>query len=361
MPITLPVALAGPITFDNAVSNFAQIPQEAHKKVQSAIQSGSDANVPLTLAIGPNSEGPTTKSLITSSIQREIKVLSGFQTPPEFVAIAYTAADEKWAEDEWVKKATALGVSQGEIDGRKNQVQNGCEMKNGVAVACSGGLSFFVSNLKTAFVFYGMESIAFWSINPPDYQTSTQITHEFTHAMQVSQFMGNPVPQGDNVISSTARRSYPCWFGEGQAQALGFAIYIQDFQKYLDIRDRTVTRPGPLSPNATLPISDYSAASLTNFLLNQEPYMGNSNPGCAVPGSGTYSLGYNVGLAVVEALVAIGGPQATVALLTQASNANGGTFAAAFEDVYGLSWQKGATILGQVVAAEYAVKPMQNR
>jgi hypothetical protein len=341
------------------VSNYAQIPQQAYDNVQKAIQSGSDSNVPINVIIGPKTTSDTIKSVITSAIQSELKEFTGFSTPKAYLAIAYTAADEKWAEAEWVKQADALHVPQGEIDGRKSQVQNGCNMQNGVATECYGGLSFSTNNTDTRFVFYGVQGTQFWSANPPDYQTATQVNHEFTHVMQTAQFNGNPLHAGDNVITDTQHRSYPCWLHEGQANEIGMATFIPDLQNYLTVRDRTVTTPGPMNPGATLPISDYSAASITKFLTTQQAANGPDSPGCYMPGTGTYSLGYNIGMAATEALVAIGGPQSTLALL--ARTADGDSFATAFQTVYGIPWTQGATVLGQVVAAEYAAKPMQNR
>ena len=70
-----------------------------------------------------------------------------------------------------------------------------------------------------------------------------------------------------------------------------------------------------------------------------------------------YQLGFSVGYAAVEALVAIGGPQATMAVL--ARKAAGDTWKQAFQNVYGISWNKGALILGRVLAAEYADHPIE--
>ena len=59
----------------------------------------------------------------------------------------------------------------------------------------------------------------------------------------------------------------------------------------------------------------------------------------------------------MEALIAIGGPQSTLALY--ALGGNGETCEEAFQHVYGISWDEGSTILGQILAAEYASKPMR--
>jgi hypothetical protein len=68
-------------------------------------------------------------------------------------------------------------------------------------------------------------------------------------------------------------------------------------------------------------------------------------------------LAYSIGYSAVETLIAIGGPRATLALY--ALGANGEKWETAFKNVYGISWDQGATVLSQVLAAEYAANPME--
>jgi hypothetical protein len=74
------------------------------------------------------------------------------------------------------------------------------------------------------------------------------------------------------------------------------------------------------------------------------------------PENPNYRLGYSVGYAAVEVLVAIGGPQSTLALYTLC--ARGEKWDTAFKSVYGISWDEGATVLSQVLAAQYSAKPI---
>jgi hypothetical protein len=62
-------------------------------------------------------------------------------------------------------------------------------------------------------------------------------------------------------------------------------------------------------------------------------------------------LGYTVGALTVEALVAIGGPQAVMALYSL--GAVDQDFETAFQNVYGISWADASTILSKVLGAEY--------
>ena len=63
-------------------------------------------------------------------------------------------------------------------------------------------------------------------------------------------------------------------------------------------------------------------------------------------------MGYSIGALTVEALVAIGGPQAVMALFSL--GAEGQDFITAFQNIYGISWDEASTILSEVLAAEYA-------
>ena len=92
-------------------------------------------------------------------------------------------------------------------------------------------------------------------------------------------------------------------------------------------------------------VTDYTEASLLNYLVNQ------SSRTCYGNGD-LYRLGYTVGAITVEALTAIGGPQAVMAMYSL--GAEDVEFATAFQKVYGISWNDGSKILAKVLAAEYA-------
>ena len=356
IPIKLPVAPIGSITFANAVEKVAQIPTQAFKNVQAAINSGSKVNTPVTIDLGSKTNAD--KATILAAVKRELSEFSGFNTPKAYYAITYSAADEKWAEKEWAAVAKKNGVSQGEIQGRTENIRGNCNIVNGVATECYGGMSFSTNGTEIGWVFYGVGNDNSWTTKPSDYGNSTQVNHEFTHTLQAAQYNGHPLAKGDNLITDTQHRGYPCWVNEGQANAIGISTWIPDLQNYLTVRNRTVATPGQLRNGEKLPISDFSAASLTKFLTTQAPFTGPNTPGCYQPGTGTYSLGYNVGFAAIEVLVAIAGPRSTMALI--ARTALGDDFGKAFQTVYGIPWAQGATILGKVLAAEFAANPIRS-
>ena len=110
---------------------------------------------------------------------------------------------------------------------------------------------------------------------------------------------------------------------------------------------------GKLDPN----FPGWTASELKEYLYSQ--LANESDPNSCYQNGPLYTMGYSVGMAATEALIAIGGPQATMALI--ARQADGDNFDEAFLNVYGISWDEGSTILGQVLAAEYEKDPFQSR
>jgi hypothetical protein len=352
IPIALPVTQTGAVTFANGATEFAKIPETAWNNVQSAVAANESVKVPITLHIGPNTN--TTEDLMTPAINREFKMFNGFMLPPSYTAVTYSAADEPWAEKKWIEIGTKAKF-QNDPAHYINHMHDTCNIENNVAKECYGGYTTTIPGSDAAYVFYGVQNGNYWSASSNNLGPMTQVAHELTHTIQFAQFIKVPVHAGDNTKSDTAHRGYPCWFAEGQANAIGIPLFITTLPDFLNARDGSITRG---AGNRPISLSDYSAASFTKFLTGQKLSNGPENAGCYNPSNGDYQLGYSVGYAATEALVAIGGPQSTMALV--ARTADGDTWEQAFEKVYGISWTEGATALGKILAAEYAVKPLQN-
>ena len=355
IPITLPVPQSGAITFSNAVSEFARIPQVAWQNVQDVIAKNDAVNVPTTIVIGPNTD--TTEQQIVSMLQKEYKLWNGFQQPPSYTGLVYNAKDEAWAEAEWPKLAARMGLSG--FDPAvyiPNHLRAGCNFVNNVATECYGGMALTFPNNDAGFAFYGVQS-PYWSIGSLQAGNISQVTHEYTHNVQFAQWLGKTPAPNQPILSRSqqAHAGSPCWFSEGQANAIGIPIAATSVNEYIQGRDNSVRRGintnTPTKPSISQ--SNMSAEVLTNFLYSQDPTT------CYDPGvNGDWQLGYNLGYAATEALIAIGGPQSTMALLGE--TASGLTWADAFHAVYGISWKDGAVVLGKVLAAEYAAKPMDH-
>lgn len=354
VPITLPVPQTGAITFANVVSNVDQIPSVAWQQVQDAISSNPDVIIPTTIHIGPNTAA--SNSAINTGLSRINKLFAGFSHVSSYSGIVYNAKDTDWAEadaDALFKK-NGIASAFTRAENIHQLVTAGCEMRNNKPFDCGGGMSWDFRDGKSdaGGAYYGVQSnngnssTDFWTDENKNVGPMTQVNHEATHNYQAAQFMHTPLGSGQNTNSDLSHAFTPWWFSEGQANGIGVSSFIDNLQSYTNIRNDLVTRPG--GSNTALPA--FTADGLKGFLTKYQE-TGPQNP--------NWQLAYSIGYATVEALIAIGGPQSTLALY--ALGGNGEDWATAFQHVYGISWDQGSTILGQVLAAEYAAKPMQKR
>ena len=345
IPITLPVPQDGTITFANAISKIADIPSAAYKRVQDVIAANSAVDIPTSIYIGPKTD--TTKEQITTLLQKNYRLFQGFNQPSEYFGLVYNGKDEPWAEKELTSILKNLKMDN--LYERYVSVMRGaCDLSNKSDPQCTGGNAIMLYPTTGGISFYGVQE-PYWNAANQRVGAMSQVNHEYTHTVQFAQFFGVPLKAGQNSGTDVAHTKMPCWFQEGQANGIGIPVWASNFSEYSDARKQNIARG--VNPNLPKPsLTTYTAASFTKFLYDQDPLK------CYNPSSGDYQLGYSVGYAATEALVAIGGPQATMALLTKM--AGGDDWAAAFQNVYGISWKEGSTKLGEILAAEYAVLPL---
>lgn len=338
------------ISFANALDNYSKIPQVAWQNVQEVIAANQLPEIPTTIAIGPNTD--TTIQQITNLLQKAYRVFNGFKQPPTFSALVYNAKDEAWAETEWPKLALQQKLTT-DPSSRINQLRAGCSFSAGIATECWGGMSQVFGDTDAGFAFMGVQS-PYWSAGSLQVGPISQVVHEYTHNVQVAQWIGTKLKQGEHSRADSFHSTTPCWFSEGQPNAIGISIAAPDLTSYFEGRDNSLRRKinegGSTKPALTN--DGLTADAITKFLYGQDIAT------CYNPTTNNdWQLGYNIGYAATEILVAIGGPQSTMSLL--AKTASGLTWAEAFNSVYGISWKDGADTLGKVLAAEYAEKPMR--
>ena len=354
IPIKLPVAQTGAITFANALSKVDSIPEAAWQRTQDAIAANKAVSIPTTIQIGPNTKA--SKVAINAGLDRLNKLFSGFRHVASYGGIVYNAQDQEWAQ-----KATAayfkkqkIGGSSARSENIKQLIQAGCEIQGSKVVNCSGGMSWDFRDAKNPAggAFYGVETgtyngkpLEFWTDANKNSGAMTQVNHEATHNYQVTQFFNTPLGKGQNISSDIFHSFAPWWFGEGQANAIGIPTFLDSLEAYREVRMQNVTR-GPGS-RTTLPA--FTADSLKKLLTSKQ---------VASPENPNYALGYSVGFAAVEVLVAVGGPQSTLALCTLGGQ--GKDWNTAFKTVYGITWDEGASIISKVLAAEYAANPINS-
>jgi hypothetical protein len=342
------VPQGGAVTFENAAANYAQIPQVAWQRVQDAIAANSSDNIPTNIVIGPNTKASL--DLITSSINKEYKLFSGFQHFPSYTGVVSNAADEKWAEAQSATLFSQLGIQSGftRAENISRILQGNCEMNGSTAVNCSGGMAinFKDAGRSEGFTYYSVETGGpdFWTAANKNAGPMTQVNHELTHNYQFAQFINKPFANGEHTAADQSHNFTPWWYSEGQANAIGISVFIDNVNDYTQVRKNTLTR----SPGSNANIPAFTPQGMKSFLMDYQE---------TGPQNRNWQMAYSIGYAAVEALVAIGGPQSTLALY--ALGGNGEDWETAFNHVYGITWDQGATILGQVLSAEYSALPMQ--
>ena len=345
IPISLPVKQTGSITFANAAAQFESIPEVAWKQVQDAIEANSKVSIPTTIYIGPNTG--TTKEQMIPLLEKNYQLFEGFLQPTSYFGLVYNGEDEPWAEKKLAEILKEKKLSQLEKH-FTNVMRGSCDLSNKSDPSCTGGNSLNFYPTTAGASLYGVQE-PYWTATKQNVGPMSQVNHEYTHNVQFAQWHGAALGAGKQSGTEEAHTKMPCWFQEGQANAIGIPVWAPDLKSYVDARKGNVARG--LNSNLPKPsLKNYSAASFAKFLYEQDPLT------CYSPSSGDYQLGYSVGYAAVEALIAIGGPEATMALLT--TMAAGGDWAAAFKKVYGITWKEGSTALGEVLAAEYAQLPL---
>ena len=336
------------ITFANVMSHIADIPSVAYQNVQNVITKNSSIVVPHALYVGPKTTS-VTKTLEESLLSKEFRLWEGFQQSSFVNIIAYNNLDTNWAQQQFktIFKVKGYATPQDPQEAL-HLVQQTCSKSSkpgqttGPMGDCYAGNAGGIDKSKDSLMMLGVTTAD--PQHPWDPTQSGEVSHEYTHTVQAAQFIGT---------ASTARSYYvhittPCWIHEGQPNATGIAAASPTLSQYLDKRNATVSS-GPLDPK----FPGWTAAALKSYLYSQIPNESVSNS-CYQNGP-LYKMGYSVGMAATEALVAIAGPQSTMALI--AREADGDTFAQAFKNVYGITWEAGSTILGRVLSAEYAQNP----
>lgn len=340
MPITLPVAQTGSITFANALNHIAEIPTVSWQRIQDIIDASPEVKVPHQLLVGPNTT-TVTKTLEEKLLTRQFKLWNGFQQTKYLTVIAYSFADMNWAAttyDKVVKERSYPGGQDPQAG--INRAKQSCDIpsKN-----CDAGNAGQVDGTNEAIEFLGVTTSYPW-----DPTGNGEVGHEYTHTLTAAQFNGTAA-----VNTNYYQQNFtPCWLNEGFSNASGIGVSAANLEQYLKVRDYNVARHSKLPSD----FQGFTATGLKEVLYSQVPNH-NAKNSCYGGLGPVYQLGYSIGFAATEALFAIGGPHSVLALFSR--GAMGDNFSQAFKSVYGISWNEGSTILGKILAAEYAEKPMR--
>jgi len=357
IPIALPVPQStGPhaITFANVLSHVSELPQVAWGKVQAVIAANKPVRIPSSVYVGPNTTLDVVGGLsrIQQVLSKDERLWSGFKQTAFYAMYFYNTKDVAVTSKQFAQDYNAKGYDSArpeDLAGPLRALSGNCQQMTvpgqfqGQLSKCTGGDSGSYNNSNDSFLQAGQtgDSRDFFITD------GGNIGHEYIHAEQAAQWIDDPLcgnPNGGDKLCSRGAMSNvgfsPCWLIEGQPNSIGPMVSSRKLADYVKYRSTHL----PFGQGPTN-ITDYSQQSIRDYLFNQ------SHTTCYQNGE-LYKLGYTVGALAAEALVAIAGPQATMALFSL--GAEGQDFPTAFKNVYGISWSDASTILSKVVAAEYA-------
>jgi hypothetical protein len=305
-----------PSAFGDLLTNASGIPFTAYSDIQKSISTNPSGLGELHSYSGISSKIPP--ALGESALVKAAKVWGNFTQPKN-----YNAFYSNW---------TDLGKVQSQIDSLVSnsglRIANQCHS----AQSCLGA---------TASVSPDGSGIMFVSIDNPNdpyllnaapywndfFTTGEAVMHEYTHSVQVNQFVSTPAfPNASQAISTYL----PCWFVEGQANFAGVSAGSKSFNQYMHDRTRwTIGAPAGLPDLTSATVAKYLTSNTAGFCNNA-----------------TYQEGYSIGLTVVEALTSIGGTDSTMNLVK--AIASGQSWDKAFQSIYAITWDSAVPVLAQI-------------
>jgi hypothetical protein len=302
-----------PTGFNDLEANYSGVSYWAWKKSSEKILASSSTSIPLEYLIGANAKlNYKTPEFSFSQVN---KLFAGSILPKKIVFLAFSFQDRDWAmsqmkqivpdtENQWIKDVA-------------------CPRED----FCVGGGSFHNLSNKTALI------VITTGIDPNNVINSISGTveaHEYTHSIEQSS--SDALRPSVNLLKSPWP---PNWIWEGLAQfSQHAAIYFDSFEKYSKYRKEA---SGQIFNNSTWNanyIEGYFQTNLTTEWASKYPRWRQ----------------YDLGAMLIEILVAIKGPDSAMQIFNE--SVNGGGFEAAFQRIYGSSFQSVLPTISRTIALE---------
>lgn len=303
-----------PTTFDDLEKNFQGIPYAVWQGIQRNLSLHPSTSLEISFLFGPNTPRRYPDEWTINALTLGSRVMGNQKQPLEIKFVQYNKTDESWARTEAAKYSSPFRLGTSFAD----QASEKC-----AGTDCDGA----VTNLTTdvGLVLVGVSN----PVNRFNIQKflGQNDLHEYTHAVQGMIFKGK--------TQSPPPVLMPCWYSEGQPQAVSIPTLAKNVEDYVNIRK------GWIIDNRYL-LKDYEPETIQDFLSKNMKVPCDSNSSSMV-----YSLGY----IVMDALVAIGGIDKTFDLLI--GLADGITFEDSFKKVYGTSWASASAAISKAVSKVY--------
>ncbi len=305
---------AMPTSFADLEANYQGIPYAVWEKVQSNLALHKSTDLKISFLFGPNTPQRYPNQWSIDALTLGSRVMGAQKQPAEAKFVQYNKQDVPWARTEAEKYISPFRLGNSFPD----QASEKCS-----GVDCNGSVTNIASDI--GLILIGVSTpVNRYAVQRFNGQNDL---HEYAHAVQGMIFKGK--------TQSPPPVLMPCWYSEGQPQAVSIPTLAKSAEDYVKIRKGWVT------DNRWL-LKDYEPESIQEFLRNN----------MKVPCDPTsYEMVFFLGYIVMDALVAIGGIDKTFDVLT--SIADGMTFEESFKKSYGITWGEASVVLSRVASKVY--------
>ena len=303
---------AFPTSFKNIEVNLDGIPYSAWSGVQANIKAFTEPKTKVSMFFGPNTPKRYPVEVTEKMVLLGSRAMARIPQPSEVKFYSFNKLDVLWAKEiatNWVSPFR-LGES------LPQQAEKMCAGED-----CDGGITNYVSGFGAVLVGVSTPVTRYGDLARFNGQNDL---HEYVHAVQGIIFA--------NKTSGPPPTLIPCWYSEGQPQAVSIITSAATMHDYLKLRTQWLK-------TGSWPLPDTSAQTIEKFLAD--------NMKVPCPGA-TNFLNYTAGFIVMETLISVGGVEKTFDLLKKV--ADGSSFESAFESEYSLPWVEAAPIVARIVS-----------
>ena len=301
-----------PASFSDLEENFAGIPYATWQQIQKNLALYKSTDLKISFLFGPNTPERYPNQWTIDAVTLGSRVMGGQKQPAEVKFVEFNKQDVSWARTEASKYVSPFQLGESFPDQASDKCAN---------IDCDGAVTNIASDIGLVLV--GV-STPITRLNIQKFNGQNDL-HEYTHAVQGMVFKGK--------TQSPPPVLMPCWYSEGQPQAVSIPTVAKSAEDYVRIRK------GWMTDNRWL-LKDYEPETIQEFLRNNM-----KTPSCP---SGTYPMVASLGYIVMDSLVAIGGIDKTFDVL--AARAEGLSFEDSFKKVYGISWDEASVVLSRVAS-----------
>lgn len=305
---------AMPTSFADLEANYQGIPYAVWEKVQNNLALHKSTDLKISFQFGPTTPQRYPNQWTIDAVTLGSRVMGAQKQPAEVKFVQYNKEDVPWARTEASKYVSPFNLGMNYSD----QAAEKC-----AGVDCDGAVTNMTNDI--ALVLVGVANpVNRFNIQKFNGQNDL---HEYIHAVQGMVFKGKSQSPPPVLM--------PCWYSEGQPQAVSIPTVAKSADDYVKIRKGWIT-------DNRWALKDYEPETIQQFLKD--------NMKVPCPGN-TYAMVFSLGYIVMDALVAVGGIDKTFDVLT--ARADGLSFEEAFKKVYGISWEESSVVISKAVSKVY--------